>query len=87
MNVVLPIPDDLAATLSAAGRDLSRRALEAFAIEEYRAGTLSRPDLSRLLGFETRNERDAFLKAHGEYDDITIEDVEQELRTFQRSGI
>jgi hypothetical protein len=40
MNVTLPIPDELAARLGEAG-DLSRRALEAFAADEYRAGRLS----------------------------------------------
>lgn len=36
LDVTLRIPDDLAARLGAAG-DLSRRALEGLAIEEYRA--------------------------------------------------
>jgi hypothetical protein len=48
MNVTLRIPDDLAKRLSAAGDDLSRRALEAFAVDEYRAGRLTRPELRRL---------------------------------------
>ena len=37
MEVVFQIPDELANTMAAAG-DLSRRALEAFALEELRAG-------------------------------------------------
>jgi hypothetical protein len=82
MDVVLPIPD----ALSASGHDLSRRALEAFAIAEYRAGHLSRPALSRLLGFATGTQRDAFLKAHGEYDGMTLEDIDRELQPLPIPG-
>ncbi len=64
MTVILPIPDDLAARLGEAG-DVSRRALEAFAAEEYRAGRLTRPELGRLLGFGTLGELDGFLQARG----------------------
>jgi len=62
MNVTLPIPDELAARLGEAG-DVSRRALEAFAADEYRAGRLSHPELRSLLGFATHAELDGFLKA------------------------
>ena len=41
MDLTLRIPDDLAARLGASG-DLTRRALEALALEEYRAGRLAR---------------------------------------------
>jgi hypothetical protein len=41
MNLTVEIPDDLAARLSAAGGDLSRRALEGFALEEYKSGRLT----------------------------------------------
>jgi hypothetical protein len=54
MNVTVHIPDDVARRLTAAGGDLSRRALEAFALEEYKSGHLTNPELRRLLGYETR---------------------------------
>ncbi|MGD0300819.1 MAG: hypothetical protein ABSE86_27360 [Bryobacteraceae bacterium] len=41
MNVTVQIPDDLVKQLTAAGGDLSRRALEALAVEEYRHDRLS----------------------------------------------
>ena len=41
MEVTLHIPDDVAQRLSASGSDLSRRALEAFSLEEYKAGRLT----------------------------------------------
>ena len=60
MNLIVKIPDDVAQRLEAAGGDLSRRALEALAIEEYKRGRLTKPELRRLLGFETGVELDAF---------------------------
>ena len=53
MNLTLEIPDDVAQRLSVAGSDLPRRALEALVADEYRHGRLTKPDLRRLLGFET----------------------------------
>ena len=44
MNLTVEIPDDLARRLSAAGGDLSRRALEAFALEEYKSKRMRRPN-------------------------------------------
>lgn len=38
MNLTLTIPDDLGERLSVGGADLSRRALEAFGLEEYKSG-------------------------------------------------
>jgi hypothetical protein len=37
MNLTVQIPDDLAIRLTGEGGDLSRRALEAFALEEFKA--------------------------------------------------
>ena len=85
MQLTVQIPDDLAQRLSAGG-DLSRRALEALAAEEYRNGRLSKPELRRLLGFETRYELDDFLKAHCVYDERTVEEVEREVETLERLG-
>ncbi len=87
MNVTVQIPDDLAERLSAAGGDLSRRALEAFALEEYKSGHLTKPELRQLLGYETRAALDGFLKAHGVFEDYTLDDLEQERRDLTRLGL
>jgi hypothetical protein len=63
MNTTVRLPDDFAKRLSSG--DPGRRALEALALEEYRAGRLTTSDLSHLLGFTTEAELDAFLTAHG----------------------
>jgi predicted HTH domain antitoxin len=85
MNLTVEIPDELAGRLNAAGGDLSRRALEALALEEYKSGHLTEDELRRLLGFGTRYRLDGFLKAHGVLiDDYTIEDLRSEVETLQR---
>ena len=87
MVLTLAIPDDLVERLNADGGNAARRVLESFAVEEYRAGRLSRPELRRLLGFETRYELDGFLKQRDIYDDVTVADVERELADLDRLGL
>ncbi len=86
MNVTLTIPDALATRLGAEA-DLPRRALEALGLEEYRAGRLTRPELRRLLGFETRFELDGFLKAHGVNEGMTLAEFERDQQTLDRLGL
>jgi len=86
MNVTVQIPDDLAKRLTAAGGDLSRRALEALAAEEYKHRRLTRPELQRLLGIETSFQLDEFLKIHDVWIDYTKEDAERERRSLERLG-
>ena len=86
MDLTVHIPDDIAARLRVAGADLPRRALEALVAEEYRQGHLHKPDLRRLLGFETSYEIDGFLKAHNVYEEYTIEDFERERETLKSLG-
>ncbi len=86
MTLILPIPDDLMARLGEAG-DVARRALEAFALAEYQASRLTRPELRRLLGFGTRYELDGFLKAHGEIEGMTIAEFEREQQDLDRIGL
>jgi hypothetical protein len=84
MNVTMEIPDDVANRLTAAGGDISRRALVA---EEYRRGRLNKPDLRRLLGFETSDQIDTFLKAHEVWIDYRMEDLERERAGLRRLGL
>ena len=84
MNVTVEIPDDLARRLSAAGADLSRRALEGFALEEYKSQRVTLPELRRLLGFQTRYQLDGFLKAHDVWIEYWLEDFRQEREGLER---
>jgi hypothetical protein len=86
MNVTVQIPDDLAKRLTAAGGDLSRRALEALAAEEYKHDLLTKPELQRLLGIETSFQLDEFLKAHDVWIEYTREDAERERGGLERLG-
>jgi hypothetical protein len=85
VDVTLRIPDDLAQRLGTAG-ELERRALEALALEEYKLGHLSRPELRRLLGFGTRAKLDEFLTAHQVFGTYTPDDLERDRRDLQRLG-
>ena len=73
MDVTLHIPDEFAKRLKAVGGDLSRRALEAFALEEYKLGHLTKAELRRLLGFRTLTALNSFLKARGVTGDTTLD--------------
>jgi hypothetical protein len=81
------LPPALAERLQSTGDgDLSRRALEALIAEEYRLNRLDKPDLRRLLGFETSYEIDGFLKAHNVFEDYTMEDFEREREALKSFG-
>jgi hypothetical protein len=86
VELTLHIPDDVARRLSVTGSDLSRRALEAFALEEHKAGRLTEAQLRQVLGFETRDELDGFLKAHEVWLNFTREDLERERDALRRLG-
>jgi hypothetical protein len=87
MNFTVEIPDDVARRLTASGGDLSRRALEALALEEYKLGHLTKPELRRLLGFGTRAELDAFFKSHEVFASYTAADLERDRRDLRRLGL
>jgi hypothetical protein len=86
MNVTVQIPDELVKRLGASGDELSRRALEGFSLEEYKRGHITKAELRRLLGFETRYELDGFLKEHGILANYTIDDLRREVQTLERLG-
>jgi hypothetical protein len=86
MELTVQIPDDLASRMSASVGDLSRRALEALALEEFKSGHITKPELRRLLGFGTRYLLDVFLKAHEVYEDYTLEDFDQDRDALKQLG-
>jgi len=85
MDVTLQIPDAIAAHLTESGDDLSRRALEAFALEELRVGRISEPELAEMLGL-ARIQLDGFLKAHSIFQNYSLGDFEQERESLKRLG-
>lgn len=87
MNVTVQIPDDIADQLSMVSGDLSRRALEALALDEYKTGHLTKAQLRRTLGFGTRYELDGFLKNHGVLDNYTLGDIQREIKNLESLGL
>lgn len=41
MDLIVPIPDEIAPYMETGGGDLQRRALEALGLEEYKSGRIS----------------------------------------------
>jgi len=87
MELTVHLPDDIAERLGdGVSGDLSQRALEALLAEEYRLGHLDKPDLRRLLGFETGYEIDGFLKAHNVDEPYTMDDFGREREALKSLG-
>ncbi|MGB6265901.1 MAG: UPF0175 family protein [Candidatus Acidiferrales bacterium] len=83
MEITLNIPDELARQVASEGKDPARLALEALALEGYRAELMSESAVRRMLGFETRMEVHAFLKQHGVYLHYDLADLERDRKTSQ----
>jgi hypothetical protein len=66
MQISLELPEDIAAHLENAWRDLSRGTLEAVALEAYREEILTRNQVGRLLDLSLW-ETEAFLKQRQAY--------------------
>ncbi len=71
---------DIARRLGIVG-ELERRALE-----EYKLGHLTKPELRRLLGFGTRDALDGFLKARDLFEPYTLDDLEHDRQDLRRVG-
>ena len=84
MDVTFQIPNDLALHVGSSG-DLPRPALEAFALEELRAGRITEPQLGKMLGL-ARIQMHGFLKSHGIFQAYTLEDFEKEKRALKELG-
>jgi hypothetical protein len=84
MQVRVEIPDDLARQLSENDEGLCRAAVEALALEGYRSERLTESQVRDLLGFETRIQVHAFLKAHNCHLHYSMEDVEHDRQTAER---
>lgn len=76
-HVTLDLPEKLAQFLAASG-NAERAALEAIALEAYREKKLSTGELRQLLGYRTRVQVHAFLKAHGVPLQYGVSDLEHD---------
>lgn len=78
MEVTLELPEELARLLGENAGGLRRAALEALTLEGLRSGKLTVSQARRLLGITSRYEMDGFLKSHGIFLPLSIEDVERD---------
>jgi hypothetical protein len=81
MTLVLQIPDDAAKLLSAEYADLPRAAVEALALEGYRAKRFTDGQLRQMLGFSSRMQVHAFLKERGVHLHYSLVDLEEDRKT------
>ncbi len=81
MTVTIELPDDFAQALAAKG-NLSRRVLEALAVEGYRRQTLTQLQVGRMLGL-ARIETELFLAQHVDLYDYSRAELEAEAELLQ----
>jgi predicted HTH domain antitoxin len=87
MTVLVEIPDEFAALVAHDKSELPRRLVEDAAIGAYCRDAISRYALQRLLGFETQNELDGFLKARGvEHGSYGGDDLMEDVAALERLG-
>ena len=81
MKVTLDIPDEIAAQLRGYGRDISRAALEALALDGYRRGMLTQLEVGQLLGL-SRLETEDFLVQHVDLYDYDAAELHREIEAL-----
>ena len=75
MRIQLDVPDEVARQFAAEPGGVTRAATEALAVEGVRSGKLTVYQARRWLGIRSRYEMDGFLKAHGVFLPITMEQI------------
>ena len=86
MDVTLRIPDDVARRLAAAGGDVSRRALEALALEGYRDHSLTLLLVSEMLGLSRIETEDFLGQHHVPLSIIEEADLDREAAIFEAAS-
>lgn len=81
VRVVIDIPDEIAAQLTAGGRELSRTALEALGLEGYRLGMLNQLQVGQLLGL-SRIQTEDFLAEHADLYDFDPSELNREAQAL-----
>ena len=83
MEVTLHIPNDVAQRLGAAGGDISRRALEALALEGYRDQTLTLYEVSEMLSLSRVETEDFGGQHHVPLSAIGEADLDREAALYE----
>jgi len=83
MTFSVVVPDSFTKQLHLDGPQPDRRALEVFALEGYRAGELSRGQVSELLGLSFQDTEE-FLKARHASIGLTLEEFHDDAASLER---
>ncbi len=83
MAITIELPLDVEELLRTVWPNLSRRALEAVALEGYRDGALSRGKVAELLGL-TFSESESLLKRHELHSDYGSGELQRDLDLIKR---
>jgi predicted HTH domain antitoxin len=86
MEVILNIPDEVAKQLVPEGGDLSRRALEALAIEGFRKQIIGLYQISQMLGLSRIEAEDFLGRNQVPLADITPADLDREAALFEAAA-
>ena len=84
VQVTLTIPDDTAKRLIPVGKEPSRAALEALAIEGYRTQRLTESEVRRMLGFETRMQVHQLLAEHDVCLNYSADDLQLDIEAANK---
>jgi Uncharacterised protein family (UPF0175) len=82
MNILIELPEEIVQKLEATWGDVPHKALEALAIEAYRAGILSSAQVQQMLHLPSRWETESFLKKMQAYLDDTEADLEKDIQAL-----
>ncbi len=84
MEITLTIPDYIVPDLqNGSSTPLPLRLLEMAALEDYKSGEFTLPQVQAMLGFESRFELDGSLKANDVMLDSSPEEIAGELATIK----
>jgi Uncharacterised protein family (UPF0175) len=79
VKVTVEIPDEIGRVLASQAGDVSRAALEAVAVEAYRAGTITPAQMPQMPGLQSRWETEASLRRAEAYHDYSMDDLEHDI--------
>jgi predicted HTH domain antitoxin len=83
MSVTIELPESIATQLQSNWGDLSRRALEALAVEAYRAELVSQSQVGEILGLDFW-ETERFLKERRAFLHYDEDDLQQDKLAHER---
>jgi predicted HTH domain antitoxin len=87
MRVTIDLSADVSAALQERWTDVSRRTLEALAVEGYRTGGLSETQVRRMLDLESRFDVHALLKEYRVPYRYTEADLADDLTALREIGV